>query len=1176
MSNSHRAYAALVSSLALWLALSISGFAQSDTAQISGFVKDATGAVVPKASVTIKNEATGLERKTTTNESGYYVVANLPPGFYTVTVEATGFKKAVKTQNKLDANIATTVDVALEVGTVSQTVEVAASVAILQTESATVGRLVENSQIQNMMLNGRNPIWLALMKAGVRSNSSMANFSYTMTSAGLNINGAREQDFLITFDGAVAMRTRANGTSIGAADVDTVQEIQILTANYNAEYGRTAGGAVRMVTKSGTRDFHGSAYEYLRNNALDANSWERNRAGQPRESRRFNQFGYILGGPVYLPGRWNTDRSKVFFLWSQEWVRFRRELTSIITVPSLAMRQGDFSELLDPNNTFITRRDPVTNNKIPVLIKDPLSSNPCTVADRSGCFTGNIIPPGQRSANGLAFLNAYPAPTPGFLQGTNNFIQTRPQPENQRKDTISIDVLPSEKQTVRFRFQNFNWNALDAFRDGMDRAVTDWNRPNRTASFNHIWTISPTMVNEFLVTGSVDRVFIGVQREGGRFQRSRYGINYPYLFPERKEIPDKIPTIAISNFRTVDGGPYPSQSTGPIYQFADNVTKIVGNHTFKFGGLFERSGQNDFDQINVTGVPGGTNNQNGRFTFDDFRAGGSGLAVANAAMGLFTTYAEIGQRAFTPYRSNMFEGFAQDSWKATPKLRLELGVRYTIMNPYYYSLWRNMAAFDPRRYDLSKAAVQDPKTGFILSGDRFNGVVIPGDGWPDAARGRVTIADTGEFNRLFSGGSKTWGEPQKGNFQPRLGVAYALTPKTVLRAGFGRFMSRPGVSDNIFLGGNPPFQPMVSIATGLADSPAGGQPSNFPFFFMTTDAAFKIPSAYAWNVTVEREIGFNTTVSAAYVGRTGLNLERERNLNQLPVGTCPNNICPFINPSDPSQGRFNVNVLRPFKGFAVIALGENAARSVYNGLQIEANRRFTRGLSFGVAYTYSKSNDNASGRRDRVWNAFDDRNFWGPSSFDTRHVAVINFIYRLPWLNNPSTLSGKLLGGWQVTGITQFQTGRPSTIGTGNDFAGIGSGDEFQPWSINGNPVLSRGERSFSQGAGDQNFYFRTTNADGSPIFTTPAPGTFANQTRNTFYNPGFQNWNLALFKDFDFSERHRLQFRAEFFNWPNHPNWAQPGQTGALETNPRSATFGKVTGKTSERNVQLSLRYTF
>jgi hypothetical protein len=1134
---------------ALWLLAvttlaTTAALAQSDTAQISGFVRDPSAAVVPGANVTVTNEATGLERKAKANESGYYVVSNLPPGFYTVAVEATGFKRFVKTRNKLDANLPATVDVTLEVGAVTEAIEVVASAAAVQSETATVGRLVESTQIQNMMLNGRNPIWLALLKAGVRSGSSLATFNYAMTTP-LNINGGRTQDFLMTYDGAVAVRTRANGTSIGVADVDTVQEIQILTANYNAEYGRSGSGQVRIVTKSGTRDFHGSFYEYFRNNNLDANSWSRNRAGQPRAASKFNQFGYNLNGPVYIPGKWNTDRNKLFFLWTQEWVKFRQESTSIITVPSLKMRQGDFSELLDPRNSFFGRVR---------TVNDPDTGQP---------FPNNVIPLSRVSPNGLGFLRAYPEPTPGFLQGTNNFIQTRPQPTNQRKDTIAIDFVPHEKHTFRFRHQNYSFTQLDAFRSGTDRAVTDWNRPNKTASLNYIWTVSPTFVNELLVTASVDRVFIGVQREGERFARSKYGINYPYIFPERKEIFDKIPTIDLPGFATLDGGPYPAFSSGPIYVLANNTTKIYGNHTFKWGVSYERSGQNDFDQINVTGVPGGTNNQNGRFVFSDTRAGAtsSGVAVANAALGLFTTYAEIGQRAFTPYRANMFEWFVQDSWKMSPKFRLELGLRWTYVTPYYFSLWGNIAVFDPKRYNPANAVVQDRATGFILSGDRYNGVTIPGRGWPDAAKGRIALADDRSFDRLFSGGPNYWGERQWTNFQPRVGIAYALTNRSALRAGFGRFMARPGVSDNIFLGGNPPLQPMVSIANGQADNPAGGRPSAFPLFFMTTDPVFKIPGAYMWNVTYERELGHETTVSIAYVGRTGVHLERERNLNPLAVGTLQR----------PENAGINTNVLRPYKGFAVIALGENAARSEYNALQLEVNRRFSRGLSYGFSYTYSKSEDNASGRRDRIWNPFDDRIFWGPSSFDTRHVAVVNFIYQLPLLRGRNDLTGRLLGGWQITGIAQFQTGAPFTVGTNDDFAGIGAVGEFQPWNMLGDPKLPRGERRFSEGAGDTNFWFRTTLADGAPLFTRPAAGTFtSSQTRNQLNDVGFQNWNAAVFKDFIVREGHTLQFRAEFFNFPNHPNW------GGVNTNPTSGTFGKVTSKTSERNVQLVLRYNF
>jgi hypothetical protein len=1118
-------------------------YGQSDTAQLSGFVKDSSGAVVANVKVTLRNEATGLERQLTTNQDGYYVSASLPPGFYTLTAEAAGFKKSIKTQNKLDASIASTIDLTLEVGTLTETVEVVASVAAVQSESATVGRLIESAQIKNMSLNGRNPLFLALLKPGVRGGA-LNGFSFGLTNGGFSINGSRSQDFLITFDGAVGVRTRSNGTSIGVADLETVQEMQVLTANYNAEYGRSNGGQIRMVTKSGSREFHGSAYEYFRNEKLDSNTWNFTRQGLKRPANKFNQFGYNLSGPLYIPGKWNTDKNKLFWLWSQEWVKFRREQSTSITVPSLAMRQGNFSELLDPANPFFRRTR---------VVNDPTNGQP---------FAGNIIPQSRLSANGAGFLRAYPEPTPGYLLGTNNFFQVRPNPQNQRKDTVSVDFNPTTNHSFRLRWQNFEFDTRDAFRGGTDRAVTELIRPNDTASLNHIWTISPTFVNEFLVTAAADRVLILVQREGERFARSKYGINYPYIFPDRKEIFDKIPTIEIANFASVDGGPYPAASSGPIYTISNNMTKITGSHTLKWGFSFERSGQNDFDQINVSGVPGGTNNQNGRFTFSDAsRADGTGLALGNAILGLYDTYAEIGPRANTPYRGHMWEWFFQDSWKATSKLRVELGLRHTMQNPYYKSLWGNIAVFDPARYDASKAAVQDPRTGNILSGDRFNGVLFPGKGFPDAAKGRVPVADSGEFNYLFNGGSPYWGKMQWLNFQPRLGVAYAMTPKSVVRAGFGRFMARPGVADNIFLGGNPPFQPMASIANGNADNPGGGARTAFPQFFMTSDPVFKIPGGYNWNVTYEREIGFETTASIAYVGRVGVHLERERELNQLQVGQR------FL----PQNQGVNVNVLRPFKGFAFIPMGETAARSEYNGLQLEVNRRFTKGLSFGFAYTLSESFDNASGRRDRLYNALDDRSYWGHSSFDTRHVAVINFIYQLPFLKDRSTMAGKLLGGWQLTGVTQFQSGNPITIGTGDDFPGIGSTDG-KPWNRNGDPYLPKSERAFSLGAADGNFFFRPRNADGSPIYTIPGNGTFANQTRNdgVLYNVGFQNWNLAAFKDFFFGDRHNVQFRAEFFNFPNHPNWS------GVDTNPRSGTFGKVTAKNSERNVQLSLRYNF
>ena len=1120
-------------------------FAQSDNAQISGFVRDNSGASIPGASVTVKNEATALERVTKTNESGYYVVSSIPPGYYTVTVGATGFKRFVKSQNRLDASIPITVDAVLQVGDVAETVEVVASVANVQVESATVGRTIEARQIEDMMLNGRNPLFLALLKPGVRGGS-LSDLQLGRTSGGLSINGARSSDMLITFDGAVGIRTRANGTSIGAADVETLQEIQILTANYNAEYGRSGGGQIRMVTKSGQRQFHGSLYEYVRNRVLDANSWSQNRTGTAKQKNNINQFGYIFSGPVYIPGKLNRDRNKLFFLWSQEWVERRQDSTTTITVPSMQMRQGDFSELLNPSNKFFSRVR---------TINDPLTNTP---------FAGNIIPRTRLSPNGIAFLGAFPQPNRTDLPGTNNFYQVKPTIYSQRKDDLSIDFNPTAYHAIRLRHHNFARDEVGAFRNGTDLSNEVGHWPDMTTSLNYVWTISPTMLNEALVTASNELNWISLDKSHDRWKRSKYGINYPYIFPDFKEEYDRIPTVEIANFAQIDGNRTPLFSGGPIYVVSDNMTKLAGNHTFKWGGLYERSGENDFDQIRTSGVPGGSNNQNGRFVFTDARAGSTstGIAIGNTALGLFNTYAEIGQRAYTPYRSRMVEWFVQDSWKASQRLRLELGLRHTVMTPYYYSLWGNIAVFDPNRYDPAKAAVQNPATGYIVSGDRYNGIVIPGSSWPDAAKGRVALADSGEFNRLFNGGPNYWGSRQWFNFQPRVGIAYQIgsRQKDVIRAGAGKFMARPGVTDSAFLGGNPPFQPMVSISNGLADAPGAGPSSAFPLYFATTDSQFKIPSSYQWNVSYEHEVGFKTTVTVGYVGRVGLNLERTRNINELPLGTL----------FKPENKGINTDVLRPYKGFSVINVEENSGRSEYNALQLEVNRRFSRGLSFGFGYTYSKSVDNASSRSTTVLTAYDDRIFWGPSSYDTRHVTVANVMYEIPFFRDRSRLTGKLLGGWQSTAILQFQTGTPFNVGTSTDFMGIGT-TGGEAWNMNGDPNLPRSERRFSESNSDANYYFRVKNPDGSPIFTQPANGTMPNQTRDMqLYGLGFQTYNAALFKEFRVAERHDVQFRLEMFNFPNHPYWS------GLGTSPTSASFGKVTSKTGNRNIQLSLRYGF
>ena len=1175
----------------LMLALSIPAFAQSDSSQISGFIKDQAGAVVANAKVTVRSETKVSERTAVTNAEGYFIVSNLSPDVYSVTVEAQGFRTYKETARKIDPNIPASIDVAMQPGQISETVSVVASASAVQSESSTVGRLIEGKQIEALQLNGRNPLFLALLKPGV-TGGALGGFSFGLSSGGFSINGSRSQDNLITFDGAVGIRTRSNGTSIGVADLDSTQEIQVLTANYNAEYGRSSGGQIRIITRSGGQKFHGSAYEYIRNSAFNANSWGRNAAtpaNQPctdpafekanhcrPEPFRYNQFGYNLSGPVVIPGtNFNKDRNKLFWLWSQEWVKFRREQTVNIRVPTLKMRQGDFSELLPGGPNFVSAL------ALTRYVRDPLKTGNCNATDQAACFSDggivNKIPTNRLSPNGLALMRALPGPIPGYFgPGGQNFFQARQAPQDQLKSTISVDFYPTDKHQFRFRINLYDGTFADAFRGNTDRAPATLDRPNQTATVNWTWTVSPTLIAETIVGASRDQVFIAVQTEGERYRRSKYGINYPYIF-QQKEIFDKIPTVDWDAFNGLDGGPYPAQSTGPIYQINQNWTNIRGSHTIKFGGYVERAGQNDFDQINVSGVPGGTNNQNGRFVFNNTSPGGTGVAIANAAIGLFDTYAELGTRAYTPYRGHMIEWFVQDSWKPTSKLRLEAGVRHSIIQPYY-SLWRNMLVFDSKYYNPSLALTQNQQTGAITGGSlqaRYNGLVIPGDGWPSSAGGRVPIAGTGEYNFLFRGEPKEYSNIQVAKtFQPRLGFAYALNDKTVFRGGVGRFLTRLGVSDSVFLGGNPPFQPSVAVSYGSVDNPGGASGVNFPLTITTQDRNFRSPESWTWNLTFEREIGFNTTIEIGYVGRRGLFGQRERNINQLPVGTR------FL----PQNAGVNVDALRPYKGFAVIRSTGNEANSMYNGLQFSANRRFSQGLSFGLAYTMSKVNDNGSGQRDVVPDAYNSSNLWGAASYDRRHVVVINAIYELPIFKDRNKLTGKILGGWTVSAVSQMQTGTPGSVATGDDFAGVGTGSGSQFWRVNGNPVLSNSQKSFATLRSDPNFWFAIADTNGNPLFTKPANGTIVtDRVRSLIYGPGFQNHNIGLFKEFTIKEGHRIIFRAEAFNWLNHPDWGGP------DTNPNNivldaagkvdrvrSTFGKITGKGGNRELQFSLRYQF
>ena len=1124
---------------------------QNTTSSIAGTIVDSSGAVVPNARVTVRNGATGQSLTATSDGHGGYTVTNLPPGTYTVNAEAQGFQAETQSNVIVDPSIGRQVNFALKPGSSSTTVTVQANANTLQTESAAVGQLVTSDQVKSIALNGRNPIYLSQLEPGVTRNAPLTSFNFTPDFGGPQISGSRNDEIVVTLDGAPMIRTRGNGTTTGVADVDTVSQMQILSTTYPAEYGGTSGGILAQVPRFGTREFHGSAYEYLRNSFFNANTWVRKQSTDPLTSGhptpfRYNQFGWNLGGPVAIPHVSEGLRNKLFFLVGQEYLRYRQSPTQTGIVPTALMRTGNFSELLGPNNF-----------EAPVQLVNPTTGAP---------YPGNVITTGL-SANGLALLNAYPAANQN--QPAYNWEQSAAYPQNQRKDSVTVDYLPAQKHQLRFSFLHYTYFQDNPFSGNFNRTPQIWNWPDEVGVLHYTWTMSPTMVNDLTVSGSTDHVTITDDLSSGLYDRTKYGINFPYLFPaDQKLLPSKIPTTEIQNFTTLDGGPYPSHSGGMVTSIADNLTKVVGSHTLKFGGLWMYSGENNFDQIDVSSTtPGATNNQNGQFIFTTLHNNQptTGAAVANTALGLFDSYGEIGQKSYTLFRANAGEFFAQDNWRATPHLVIEYGARYSIFQPYY-ALWGNQSMFNANNYDPAAAPTVDPTTGTESGGNPYDGVVIPGSGFPSAAKGHVPAAVlSGQYNGLFHGYSKAYSPTVWTNIQPRLGVTWQIGPSTVMRVGGGRFVQRLGINDTVQLGGNPPFQAAQSVTNGNVDNPGGVGTSQYPLQLSSQTYNFPSPEAWAYTASVEQDFPKIATLTISYVGRRGVHLEQLENINELQPGTVQAN--PNVTP----------DALRPYKGFASIIEQSDRGSSNYNAMQVNLKRRMTNNLLFGVAYTWAKTMDFGSGRGYELPDYYNPRINYGPADFDMRDVLVVDYVWNMPYADSMHNwLARNALGDWQLSGVTQAQTGQPFSVGDGSDYAGVGPGAGSQIWY----PVkpVHVGKHFGSAGWFDATAF---ENPDGTPA--PPAAGTFAPRgARNAWYNPGFQSWNIALQKPFHVVPAHESQeltFRAEAFNFTNHPNLDASSDASGMTT-PGSANFGTITTKgqtySSDREMQFSLRYAF
>jgi hypothetical protein len=1123
-------------------------YAQFDTAQVSGVIQDNTGGVLPGVDVTLTNIGTNIERRAVTNTDGLYTFANVPVGDYRINATLSGFTPAARTGVRVNAGLNIRVDVQLAIGGLQETIQVQAATTLVDT--GVIGRTVRADQIADTPLSSRRATQVAQLVPGTIGGNmgglptAAATFAVGITS----INGGRSEEFLTTVDGAPSIRVRANGGfTMGMQNADTVEEVQVLTTNYQAEHGRASAGLLRLVTKSGTQQFRGNVFWTGQDDTLNANSWTNNRAGIAKSPLNFNQYGFTLGGPIYLPGRFNADRSKLFFFWGEEWDRIRSVENQQAVVPSAAMRNGDFSELLNPANTYF---------RAVRLIRDPRLGLPCTAADQRGCFPGNVIPLDRISPNGRALLNSYPLPTPGFLQGTNNWIGTPATFDDTRKDSIKIDFAPTgnHRFAVRHTWAPHVWNDPES----ASAFSSIWDYPGRTMAATYSGTFSSTLINEFTFSyGSTKPARFFGQRNcdycpGGTDlvpypTRSQIGLNYPFIFPDTKLDPDKLSNLAIQNFSTLTLNQYPGYWYDFVFQWSDNVTKIAGNHTLKAGISIERSGMKDQIQLSAAAAPA-TTNQNGSFRFfDTTRTDGTGLALSNALLGLFDDYTEFGTKPLTNFIGMGYDFFGQDSWKVTRQLTLELGLRYSL-----WQQWRDennaIASFQSEFYDPARAVTVDRAAGFVVpgSGDPFNGIVLPGDGPTEEAL--QLFPQLAGLGRLYRDLPPGFAPDPKDGLQPRLGMAYALSEDMTIRSGIGRFLNRPQINTSAAYGFNPPLSEMATVINGNVDTPAGAQRRTFPLVMAMFSPDYANASSWAWNVTLDRQLPWQHTVQASYVGRSASNLERARNINQLPAGTLQ------ANPGA------NANALRPFKGFGTITLYETTGKSRYNSMQLQVTRRAGRGLGYSMAYTLSRTTDDGSSRLEILPNAYDDSGYYGISNLDRPHILITQASYRTPALESAPAILRGVLGDWNLGGVLQAQSGAPFDVTTTVDIAGIGPGSGPQYYNIVGDPNTGRTEFD-----GTRAVWFNRA------AFQAPAPGTYATTwERNNLRQPGFWDLHMSLRKSVRVGPQHRAELRWDVFNVLNHTN------LGAASANPTSADFGTIVSRNGNRTMQIGVQYQF
>ena len=1081
----------------------VDGIAQTQNAQVNGTIMDQQGAVIPGASVTVTNASTQVSRTVTTSAGGIYVITNLQPGIYRLEVSNEGFQRAQSNLISLEVNQIGTVDISLVVGAVTETIEVVAEAAELQSTSAQLGTVVSEEKITDLPLNARNFTQLLTLTPGAtpvsvaqnRNGSQLARVGVMVFPA---INGQTNRSNSFTLDG-VYNNNHYAGTYALAPNIDALSQFKVQAHSDQAEFGGAAGGVVNIVSRSGTNEFHGTGYWFLRNDALDARGFFT--ANKP--VLRQNQFGATVGGPIV--------EDKTFFFFSYEGYRQRNPSARLFLVPTTAERGGDFSatsrRIFDP---FTTRPNPDAQGN---FIRDP--------------FLNNTIPASQINNSTKAWMDEI-VPSP-IDTGDPRFNGRNTSPQSFPSDqySIKVDHNFSDTDMVWFRYTWGEQNTTQAQVFNGTSQTRDRPSKNLGANYTHLFGTN-TLLNVLFGFSSLTQDTINFVTDTDLVSQGLYG-----ALPEALKAPSMSVPSFWGNVSSNAGKFGPDKG----YQFRSDVSHVSGSHTFKFGGEYIKS-------THANAGFRGTFAFNPRQTGDPGNPGGTGLDIASFLLGVHDNW-QYSQRVFG-LENNSMNFFVQDSWKATDKLTLNFGLRVDYI--------------EGTRYTTNIPSTWDFNTGkFIV------GAPTPPQ-CSDSQLAPCLLDPNNEYNAQFVDFTGTDRVRQNRTlWGPRFGFAYRVQPTLVLRGGFGIVYDLyPGTHQQAQnISGGWPGTGLIrglgrnrTVVTETTDDPFNGGDPRIPaatparaaaFMF---DPRFDYPYSSQWNFSIQKQLPTGLNLTVGYVGSTSIDLAITGTYNTAltpgpgPIG--PRSLWPHAPRTDYDR---------------------SIGRSNYHGLQVKAERRFSGGFSYLLAYTWSKSIDIASSGQfgvegQHLQNPYDPNSARAVSGFDIPQNFSAAWVYELPfgrgkpYLN--SGIGSKILGNWQFNGIIQLRSGQPFTPRMNIDTANIGAtrAQSRALPNLVGNPRLSNPT---------PNGWFDTA------AYAPPSVFTFGSAGRHQVRTDPLQNFDLSFFRQDQITERLRMQFRVEMFNTFNHPTFGIP------QLNFTNRRFGQVSSTVGRaRQIQLGIKLIF